>query len=294
MLRLALTWAILLSLPTMAFAEPQVLEKFVGKDLKEVAPAELAPLRKLLRNPKNVEPKAAPQAGSGADYSELLDLFGPSPSYVWTTTNPTPKRFIVFEEDQLTFTPGASGAYLHLFDQTGKKLRYWELSVGWRMSLDKASFSYSKELEAYLMTIHTSPDNWGVDVARQYFTLSEDSLLCVRLEDSKGKLVSNDYEHPHSTHGLMPTAKTRDQWIRLLQSRNKRDVLAALMFIGGQHLDPPRKEPDHLLEEIEQATLAEAIRGDKDIAKLIRQHQQSDSQWIKEAASLAAEKLRSR
>lgn len=111
------------------------------------------------------------------------------------------------------------------------------------------------------------------------------------MEDDKGKMLENDYAHPNHTLGLIPESESGEAWIKLLESDNKADVLSALTFLGGRHLDPTRDASHDHLEEIKQAKLVKEMRSDERFGKLVRQHLNSDLKWLKEAAKLAENAL---
>ncbi|MCH8042908.1 MAG: hypothetical protein IID44_04240 [Planctomycetes bacterium] len=279
MIRLMTMLAIVTNVALPALAQSPALDAFVGKNLQKLSEDEAATLSKMLGKKKE---------------DPILKFFGPSPWHVWATTKAMPKRFLVFEGQRIFSIPGISSARIHVFDEAGKKLNEWAFSTGWRINLEGASFSYSDDLAAHLITIETSPVVLGRDVAKQYFAFDHGRLRFLRMEDAKGKILENDYAHPNHTLGIMPEAKSRADWIKLLESKKKVDVLSALTFLGGRHLDPPRENPREHLEKIEQAKLVKELRSDQRVGKMVRQHLRSDSKWIKEAAAIAANTLRNK
>ena len=267
-----------------ASAQTTVLESLVKKDLRSLSEKELAPLSKLLNKESDPNSKL---------FDPITKLFGPSPWYVWPVSKSGRKRFLVFEGQPLLSQPGVSTVRIHLFDASGKRMHQWAFSTGWRIDLDSASISYNQGLAAHVITINTSPAIHGREVAKQHFALVDDRLHFIRMEGPKGQVLDNDYEHPNKTLGNAPKAKSGEDWLRRLQSKNKCEVLAALMFLGGRHLDPPRKEPGYHLEEIEQARMVRKLRSDQKAAQFIRRYMKSDSKWIAEAATLASKTLKS-
>ena len=59
-------------------------------------------------------------------------------------------------------------------------------------------FAYSTKLDTDLLTIRSVPVVNGRDIVEEYFAIGGDSLQLVRLEDSKGTAVQNEYVFPNS------------------------------------------------------------------------------------------------
>ncbi len=258
-------------------AQSPLLTSFIGKDLQKLSKKEIAPLKNMLGRKPN---------DAGHIY------LGPEPWYVWYASGADTRHFIVFEGQHLYSYPGASCARIHAFDSTGGRIRQWEFSTGWRQDLDGATFSFSNELSAHLITIETVPGFRGRDVQKQYFAFGDERLQFLRIEDSKGNMLQNDYEYPNHTLGIVPENNTKDDWLTLLKSERRYDVLTALVFLGGKHLSPPREDPTINLEEIGQARMVHELLGDKIVGRLIREHANSECEWIVDAAILAAKNLR--
>ena len=73
----------------------------------------------------------------------------------------------------------------------------------------------------------------------------------------------------------------------MLDSNDKADVLSALVFLGGRHIDEPARR---LLPEPHESRYAEQFRqliGDPRIRDLIARLSNSDNEWVKQAARLA-------
>jgi len=274
MTRLLLILTISIGVSTPVLAQSAILQPLAGKNLQKISRDKLASLRKLLAD-KGVESRH--------------DIFF-SPWHVWATSRSLPERFLVFEGQPLYTIPGASSARIHAFDASNRKLKQWDFSTGWRIDLNHASMSYSDDLAAHLITIESSREINGRDVAKQYFTFTKDRLRFLRMEDSKGHILSNNYEYPNHTLGVVPEAKSHEDWAELLSSNSRSDVLSALTFLGGRHLDLRRREPVYV-ENIEQARMVKELRIDKSIGKLVRLQAKSDFKWIAEAAGLAEKTL---
>jgi hypothetical protein len=165
--------------------------------------------------------------------------------------------------------PGGTSATVQLFDHASTMIRSWSFQTGWRNRLTDASLAYSAELDTDLLTIRTAPVINGRDIAKEYFAFGGDSLRLVRLEDSKGAAVQNEYVFPNYEIGIVPSAKSVQDWIALLQSRDKSDVLSALVFLGGQHLDGKERMMLPEPHESRHAALFQQLLADADIRDLI-------------------------
>ena len=114
--------------------------------------------------------------------------------------------------------------------------------AGWRIALVSASIEYSHDLATDLVVLHTIPVINGLNVAKEYFAISNDQIRVIRIENDKGKLTQNEYIFANYEIGVGPTANNVDEWERLLKSKDKSDVLSALVFLGGRHIDGPDQD----------------------------------------------------
>jgi hypothetical protein len=175
--------------------------------------------------------------------------------------------------------PGGSSACVQVFDATANKINTWWFKTGWRISLYDASIEYSAALASDLILLHTAPDVNGRNVVKEYYALSNDRLRFIRMENDKGELVQNEYAFSNYEIGFSPDANNADQWITLLESKDKADVLSALVFLGGRHID------DEWFRD---------LTGNARISALVARLADSDNEWIRQAAVLAARGPRER
>jgi hypothetical protein len=142
--------------------------------------------------------------------------------------------------------------------------------------------------------VRTAPVINGRDVAKEYFSFGDDRLRVVRLEDSKGAAVQNDYIFQNSEIGIVPSAQTVQDWAGLLRSEDKADVLSALVFLGGRHLDEQERMALPEPHESKYAALFQELLADVTIRGLIAQLGTSRDPWIRDAAILASRGPRQR
>jgi HEAT repeat protein len=81
----------------------------------------------------------------------------------------------------------------------------------------------------------------------------------------------------------IPDAHTVEQWSALLQSKDKADVLSALIFLGGMHVE--KQIPPY---EGKYVGLFRELIGSERIRELIERLSNSDNEWVRQAALLAA------
>lgn len=250
----------LLLLGPAIYGQAGVLDKLAGQDLRNQPASALSALDRM------------------AGYNEL-DANAPSPWYVWKIDRAGKIRYVVFCGAGLFGIPGMSRAEVRLYDSKGKPVARWPFQVGWRINLSGATFAHSENLKSDLIILETQAGIDGLDIAKEYFAIEGDRLRLVRLEDSHGAAAQNDYVYANQEIGVEPEAKDVGQITRLLESKDKAEVLSTLVFLGGSHED---KGLFHDL--MENGRVHELIVG----------FESSDDLWVREAAALAARPLRDR
>lgn len=203
----------------------------------------------------------------------------PRPWHVWKTNAAGETRYIVLLGAGLLGTPGMSTAEVQLFDSRGKSLAHWPFQAGYRIDLTRARFEYSENLKSDMLELSTLPVIGGRDIATEYFAVGGGRFRLVRLENSKGESVINDYLFENNEIGVEPDAKDVGHFIALLESKDNADVLSALVFLGGRH---------------EDTGLFHELIGSGRINELILRLGNSEDPWIRDAAAMAARGPRDR
>jgi hypothetical protein len=260
------------------FAQSVALDKFVGRDLwkKPLPETEQSRLDQLIGE--------VPKGG----FAQAV------PWHVWKTTADGQTRYVVLLGEREAIIPGNSYACVVLLDGQGIRMRSWSFQTGWRGTLDAASFEFSSNLRTDLIVLHTVPLINGRKITKEYFAIGHDSLRFVRMEDDQGALVQNEYVYPNFEIGIVPAANGPDQWADMLQSDDKADVLAALMFLGGRHVAESRRKFISEPKESKYAGLFEELLASPRIRESIEQLTKSEDECIRQAAVLAAREPRER
>jgi hypothetical protein len=259
-------------------AQTSSLDRLLGKDLWKHRPtrAQAVELNRL--------------AGS-VSKGHMME---PSPWYIWKTDRSGGARYVMLLGEGLVLIPGGTSACIQLFDATPTLIRSRCFQTGWRNELTGASLEFSEELNADLVVIRTVPVINGRDIRKEYFAINEDRVRLVRLEDSGGAVVQNEYVFPNFEIGAAPSAETVEAWTSLLQSNDRADVLSALSFLGGRHLAEQGRNLLAESKESRYAPLFQNLVTAAAIRDLISQLMNSNSPWIRDAAALAARDPRGR
>ena len=201
---------------------------------------------------------------------------------------PHPIHYLVlFVEDEL-MVPGGSSACLQTFDKSGNRLLTSCFQSGWRMTPESASLEFSRDAVSEVLVLHLSQFIGGYDIARQYYAFDEHSLRLIRLEDSAGKAFPAEFVNPNFEIGPPPTtATTTAAWLALLDSRERSEVLSALTFLGGRHVDEVLTADDGTPRRSRYAATFLSLMDDPRIRERLEQHARSHEPWIREAALLA-------
>jgi hypothetical protein len=264
-----------LILATTLHAQNTRLDSFVGKDL---------------RNDLSAQKKLTDILGT----AESGDIGDTAPWYVWKTNQNGRTRYAVLLVRPEWIIPGGSTACIVLFGPTTRRIASWCFQTGWRMTPANASLESPAEVGSDLVVINMTRFINGRDVAKEYFTISNDQLRLVRLENHQGEAVQNEYVFPNSEIGLVPIATSVDGWADMLESRDNSVVLSALTFLGGRHLNEPIRRGLPELQESKYAELFEKLMGSARIHELIGNLANSDNAWVRQAAVMAAREPRER
>lgn len=217
-----------------------------------------------------------------------------SPWHVWKTRRNGVIRFVILLGEPETIVPGGSSACVLLLDSRLHHINSWCFQTGWRITLDSASFDFSSDLGSDLIVLHMTRFINGRNVAKEYFTLSGDRLRFVRMENDKGEAVQNEYVFPNFEIGIVPTGETEQEWIDMLRSADKPNVLSALVFLGGRHITEAQRRFVAEPAESKYGTLFQKLISNARIRELIAGLSDSENQWIRQAAQLASRGPRER
>jgi hypothetical protein len=196
--------------------------------------------------------------------------------------------------------PDVSSVQIHVFDKNWKRLAKQSFPTGYRFFLKEVALVKDNPLKQdLLVALLTSSGPFIVeggekhpafeqgDYQRQYYALSGDHFVIVRLEDNKRSLAQNHYRWHTPLKGPAVPKRTRDEWIRSLKSGNQVEELATLVWLSGTHLPSTEaRKQDHNQESVEDSKLFEAVRGAADTKKALRELTNSKNSWVQEYAKL--------
>lgn len=259
-------------------AQTGILDRLAGRDLWKHRPtrAESVQLQQLVGSvPKGI-------------------MMEPLPWYIWKAHHRGRRRYVVLLGESLMSIPGGTSACVRLFDEASTTIQSWSFQTGWRNELTSALVKYSTELGTDVLVLRTAPVINGRDIASEYFAIDDDRLRLIRLEDSKGAVVQNEYVFPNYEIGNVPSEQTVEAWTSLLRSNDKSDVLSALVFLGGRHLDEQQRMGLPAPHESKYAALFQQLVATPAVHDSITQLTNSGNAWIRDAAFLAARDPRQR
>ncbi len=229
------------------------------------------------------------------EYSESSS--NADPYYIWRIQYPKiNSRYVIVCGQELQRIPAASRAVISLYDDARKLVVTSEFSTGWRINITDMELIEKSIIGTPIVVILSRAFINGRDIARQYYALCNDEIVLVRLEDSNGSITPNRYTHHNYLVGPPLPKRTIDEWESALQLSNELENLRALMWIGGIHEDRiandqpthqsrvvrPYRGASQYVEEVRQ------LRTRRNVQEYLSRLMQSDTQWIREAAQLAA------
>ena len=108
------------------------------------------------------------------------------------------------------------------------------------------------------------------------------------LRSSRYELEKNRYDAPNLRVGPHP-GHCRAEWLRLLRSDRDVEVLEALTWLAGVHLNPKLPAPERLHEDPAEAKLWHEFLTDERVKGRIAELTSSADPWVRETALLATE-----
>jgi hypothetical protein len=223
---------------------------------------------------------------SGIDPLEMCVETMLDPWHMWKTGVSGSTRYIFLLGGPMLIIPGRSSACIRLFDSSAKLLGSWTFQTGWRIQLVSATSEYSKVLSGNVIVLHMAPVINGRNVAKEFFALANDQLRLVRIENNEGESIHNECVLPDYGIGLVPQAKDLNEWLAILESKSLPDVMSALLFLGGQHVDGTAQTLKL------QGDAIQRMLGDRRLGAVIERLSESPNEWVRQAAALAARRGR--
>ena len=203
------------------------------------------------------------------------------------TTSAGEQRYVLVEESSLRMIPGESRLRTSVFTTDGTLLSSSEFGAGWRIAISGVSFIEVGSVKGEVLQVESFPMINGADIAKQYYSLVADEMRLIRLEDSRGVLIPNVYRTPNYTIGFTHIGQSAEDWEKALTSGDTAEVLAALTWLAGKHLDPGEGVPDYSHEYISEAQLVQVVRTRPVIAVAVSSLKDSNNPWVREAATAA-------
>jgi hypothetical protein len=198
-------------------------------------------------------------------------------------------RLVLVECQPLMIIPGLSEARVSVFDTEGRLLNSVEFQTGWRITIEGARILQTSPLHVPLVEILSRNVINGRDVARQFYGLVDDDVVLVRLENSEGEIVPNEYDSSNQTIGPTASDRSLSDWENSLMSDNPVDVLRTLVWLGSRHweLEERPSSTKELTPEAD-ARNVNNVRSIERIQNKLKVLIGSDNQWIREAAEFAS------
>jgi len=200
-------------------------------------------------------------------------------------------RFVLFRGEPITSIPGTSSAHIFLFDASGRLVAQSEFSTGWRIDIRDAAVLTDRVKGEKLIRINTGPVIGGSDIRTQYYALIDDALALVRLEDSSGSCIQNEYAAPNHTIGPEAITRTETEWIRALSAPRLAEILRTLVWLGGRHSRLIANPGNVHTESYNDAALHLNVRTNPKTKVLLEGLAANPDPWIADAAQIALRSL---
>jgi hypothetical protein len=278
------------------------LQPCLNQDLRELREDEQVRFDRLItRLAPEAKTFVLPAHPQTWDLKEWFDYFQTRPFpffqlqswYLWrVTTGEGRDRLILFQGEPLWSIPGSSSARIFVFDTDGKLLNQCKFSTGWRITIEDARWVEDSDHGFPCVLVDSAPSINGGDITRQYFAFLDDRFALVRLEDSSGQFVPVFYHAPNHTIGPAVPVRTPEQWEAALRSLDRAEVLRTLVWLGGDHSDPPIVDAKNIcVEPFDEAALALETRARPGVRSAVEALTRSEDRWVREAAQQARQAI---
>jgi hypothetical protein len=278
------------------------LQPFIGKDLRTLSEAEQIKfdniIGRLIPQARVFDYATMPRALDLSDWRDYLTakpvakrypFFDQKSWYLWKVHGGQGEtRLILFQGRNSFVIPGGSGARIFVTDTKGNLLTESNFSTGWRIDIHDARWLEDGGHGFPCLVVSSSPCMGGGNMDSQYYALLDDTLALVRLEDSTGKIDSADYRYPNHTIGPSVPTRTAEKWEAALHSPEASEVLRTLVWLGGDHLDLPVRDGEHVyVGALENAFLVRTVRARPSVRTAVETLTRCEDIWVKEAAQQA-------
>jgi hypothetical protein len=201
-------------------------------------------------------------------------------------------RLVLFQGTPLWCIPGNSSAHIFVFDVEGRLLTKCGFSTGWRITIEDAHWQEDSGHGFPCLLVCSAPSINGADITSQYYAFLEGTFALVRMEDSAGELVTVNYHNPNHTIGPAVPERTTEQWEAAVRSSDRAEVLRTLVWLSGDHSDPPLRLDGISVERFEDASRALEARARPGLRSAVEDLTSSEDRWVQEAAQHAREAIR--
>ncbi len=200
------------------------------------------------------------------------------------------KRYTLIYIIPLVIIPGASCASVCVFDDLGHLLSVISFSTGWRIDIVSVEKFKEKNTGTEMVLIRTDPSLDSGEIYKQYYALAGNDIVLIRLEDSDGSLVRNDYNIPHFLIGPDLPANSAPKLVDSVLKGTWVEKLAILTWLGGCHDDPACEDLEPEVKK--DALLTDKVLENKRLIKHINLLCKSQDRWVSKTAKFVLKSLK--
>jgi hypothetical protein len=271
----------------VAYSSAQELLHYADRDLRKLHTNEVASLR--------VEFKARTGVELGGKWG-----WRPLVPWVLTAYETTKTAWVLVEAYPGHDIPDVSGMKVHFFDKPWASVCSVSFPTGYRLFLNEVTIQKRPGFDSPLIVAKATSDGPFItspglkspafeqgDFQTQYYALLQTNLFMVRLEDNKGILLRNHYRWRNPPNGPEVPTRTKEEWIRCLESSNVVEQLSALVWLSGFHLaSQVTRMADHNQQSVEDSKRFEAVRDDARTARIMNRLREDGNKWVQQYAGL--------
>lgn len=264
-------------------SESSALEEYLDQDLRSLSEQQHKELIDLLKSILSLsDRKIKILANRAGDWRCC------GPWYLWKRDGSS--GFLLFWGHRIMSVPGESSASIYLLDEKCRVVSTNRFRTAYRGDIRAASYKETPCCSGKVVRIETAPVIGGAPSATLFIGIEDQRPALIRFENKNGTVGQNKYYAPNWTVGPPVPTRSPDKWAAVLKHGSAIEILEALVWLGGDHLDPSERRKNSIEESPEDLSRYLQTIQSESVVKKLQSLANSTNSWISQAATQVLEK----